>query len=70
MSMLGGIKDCVPPYIAIQGAGGGGILTLTQIIVADLVPLRERPKFTGLLAVVRTAFLMSVSSDTVLNVRW
>lgn len=30
---------------AIQGIGGGGINILIEIIVADLVPLRERPKF-------------------------
>lgn len=30
---------------AIQGVGGGGINILIEIIVADLVPLRERPKF-------------------------
>ncbi|KAF8314987.1 MFS general substrate transporter [Clavulina sp. PMI_390] len=32
---------------AVQGAGGGGILTLTEIIIADMVPLRDRGKYTG-----------------------
>jgi MFS family permease len=34
---------------AIQGVGGGGILSLTEIIVADLVPLRERGTFMGVI---------------------
>lgn len=35
----------------IQGVGGGGITALTQIIIADLVPLRERGSFNGLMAI-------------------
>ncbi|KAK9234373.1 major facilitator superfamily-domain-containing protein [Lipomyces kononenkoae] len=31
----------------VQGIGGGGINVLIEIIVGDLVPLRERPKFMG-----------------------
>ena len=34
---------------AVQGLGGGGILSLTQIILSDLVPLRERGMFNGLI---------------------
>jgi MFS family permease len=37
------------PVTAIQGVGGGGILSLTEIIVADLVPLRERGTFMGVI---------------------
>ncbi|KAF7365715.1 MFS domain-containing protein [Mycena venus] len=37
---------------AIQGIGGGGILTLTEIITADLVPLAERGLYQGLIALV------------------
>lgn len=37
-------------YLAIQGVGGGGITALTQIIIADLIPLRERGSFNGLMA--------------------
>jgi MFS family permease len=34
---------------AIQGVGAGGINALTDIIVTDLVPLRQRGKWLGLL---------------------
>lgn len=33
---------------ALQGVGGGGINMPIDLIVCDLVPLRERPKFMGL----------------------
>lgn len=38
--------------VAIQGAGGGSIISMTEIIVADLVPLRERGKFAGIISAV------------------
>ncbi|KAF2136530.1 uncharacterized protein K452DRAFT_258938 [Aplosporella prunicola CBS 121167] len=34
---------------AIQGVGGGGINVLVDIIVCDLVPLRERAQYMGLI---------------------
>ncbi|KAH8103096.1 iron permease [Cristinia sonorae] len=37
---------------AIQGIGGGGILNLTEIIVADLVPLAERGLYQGIVGLV------------------
>jgi MFS family permease len=30
---------------SIQGIGGGGIITLSQVIFCDIVPLRLRPKY-------------------------
>jgi MFS family permease len=30
---------------AVQGIGGGGILSMNQVIFADIVPLRQRPKY-------------------------
>ncbi|KZM24873.1 transmembrane transport [Ascochyta rabiei] len=30
---------------SVQGIGGGGIITTTQVIFCDIVPLRQRPKF-------------------------
>jgi multidrug resistance protein len=32
----------------IQGVGGGGVITLAQVIFADIVPLRQRPKWFSL----------------------
>ena len=29
----------------IQGVGGGGIISMTQVIFCDLIPLRQRPKY-------------------------
>ncbi|KAJ7265870.1 Mfs1.1 [Mycena haematopus] len=37
---------------AIQGIGGGGIINLTEILVADLVPLAERGLYQGLIGLV------------------
>ncbi|QRV88141.1 major facilitator superfamily transporter [Ceratobasidium sp. AG-Ba] len=36
----------------LQGIGGGGIITLTDIIVADLVPLAERGPYLGIVGAV------------------
>ncbi|KAK1776661.1 major facilitator superfamily domain-containing protein [Copromyces sp. CBS 386.78] len=30
---------------SVQGIGGGGIITMGQVIFADVVPLRQRPKY-------------------------
>lgn len=35
---------------SIQGVGGGGIIALTYVIVTDLVTLRERGKWFGLIS--------------------
>jgi MFS family permease len=29
----------------VQGVGGGGIITMTQVIFCDMIPLRELPKY-------------------------
>lgn len=38
------------PGTAIQGLGAGGIVSMSQIILADLVPLKERGLFGAYLA--------------------
>jgi MFS family permease len=30
---------------SLQGIGGGGIMTMGQVIYADIIPLRQRPKY-------------------------
>jgi MFS family permease len=38
----------LPTCAAVQGLGSGGIISLSQIILADMVTLRERGLFNGL----------------------
>lgn len=35
---------------SLQGLGGGGLIALTEILVTDLVPLRERGKWFGIIS--------------------
>lgn len=37
---------------SIQGLGGGGIMIMIPIVIADLFPLRERAKYYGLSSIV------------------
>ncbi|KAH8812400.1 major facilitator superfamily domain-containing protein [Xylogone sp. PMI_703] len=50
--LAGGAKNIAMIIAArtIQGIGGGGIITLGEIIICDLLPLRERGQYTGILA--------------------
>lgn len=36
-------------FRAIQGLGGGGILTLSMIIIGDVVSLKDRGKYQGII---------------------
>ncbi|KAL8994646.1 MAG: hypothetical protein Q9188_007007 [Gyalolechia gomerana] len=37
---------------SVQGTGGGGILALTEILITDMVPLRERGNYFALISIV------------------
>ncbi|KAL1953279.1 hypothetical protein VTO42DRAFT_3313 [Malbranchea cinnamomea] len=39
-------------FRAFTGVGGGGLMTIAQMIVSDVVPLRERGKYQGILGAV------------------
>ncbi|KAF9160240.1 hypothetical protein DFQ26_005750 [Actinomortierella ambigua] len=52
-SVLSGAAQSMTMLIisrAIQGLGGSGIIALSMILVADIVPLRERGTYQGLIA--------------------
>lgn len=52
--LLGSLVSAMAPNMfvlvvgrAIQGAGGGGLFTLTQTVIGDLVPPRERARYAA-----------------------
>ncbi|PVI01659.1 MFS general substrate transporter [Periconia macrospinosa] len=50
-SLLCGIAKSTPVLIfgrAVQGMGGGGLSVLPGMIICDIVPLRDRQKYTGI----------------------
>lgn len=36
----------------IQGFGGGGVMSMTYIVITDIAPLHLRPRFQSMLAIV------------------
>jgi MFS family permease len=57
----------------IQGTGAGGITTLTEIIVTDLVPLRSRGKwfsFIGAAVAIGTSVGPVIGGSLAENVSW
>jgi EmrB/QacA subfamily drug resistance transporter len=54
-SVVGGLAQDMTWLItgrAIQGIGGGGLMILSQAIIADVVPVRERAKYMGVMGAV------------------
>ncbi|KXS08940.1 MFS general substrate transporter, partial [Gonapodya prolifera JEL478] len=51
-SLICGLAPSMPVLIvgrAVAGLGGGGMLPMVVIIISDVVPLRDRPKFQGII---------------------
>lgn len=51
-SIIGGLGDSMAWLIgarAVQGLGGGGLMVLSQSIIADVIPPRERGKYMGII---------------------
>ncbi|MFC9834321.1 MDR family MFS transporter [Rhodococcus sp. NPDC127530] len=49
-SIIGGLAPGMTALIigrAVQGLGGGGLILLSQAIIADVIPARERGKYMG-----------------------
>ena len=54
-SIVGGLADNMGVLIAgraIQGLGGGGLMILSQAVIADVVPIAKRGKYMGLIGAV------------------
>jgi EmrB/QacA subfamily drug resistance transporter len=54
-SVIGGLAQDMTWLIvgrAVQGLGGGGLMILSQAIIADVVPVRERSRYMGVMGAV------------------
>jgi len=52
-SIIGALAQTMPHMISgrvIQGLGGGGLMSLSQALIAELIPPRERAKYQGYFA--------------------
>ncbi|EDN02924.1 predicted protein [Histoplasma mississippiense (nom. inval.)] len=43
--------NSLTPWRSIQGVGAGGVFVLGYVILTDIVPLRQRPKFTAIIQI-------------------
>ncbi|MCE5253691.1 MAG: DHA2 family efflux MFS transporter permease subunit [Actinomycetia bacterium] len=51
-SVIGGLSNGMPVLIAaraVQGLGGGGLIVLSQAVIADVVPPRRRGTYMGII---------------------
>src|SRR5262245_30331113 len=56
-SLACGLAQSLPQLVAarvLQGLGGGGLMTLSQALIGELVPPRERARFQGYFALMFT----------------
>jgi len=66
-SFIGGVSQQMSILIAgrtVEGLGGGGLLILTQAIVADIVPARRRPPY---MSVIGAVFAVSAAAGPLLG---
>jgi MFS family permease len=49
---------------AFQGAGGGGVIVMTEVIITDLIPLRQRGLWLG---IINGAFALGSSTGPILG---
>jgi MFS family permease len=53
-SIVGGVAQNMTTILAgrvIQGVGGGGLIPVSMIVLTDLVPLRQRPRYAAIIQV-------------------